>query len=1141
MQTITIETAIYPRAPLTPRRRAPRTGIAAALAVLVAALPAAAQQAAGKIPDSAETEARFEQAFAAALDLPSDAEPVNVLQAWGLAVMSAVVADRVRAMSVNGLDAPAGDAAAIKERVLARWQRERPESGGPALYRAMEIQSPEARRDAVLGLLERFPDDSLVVSQAIMLRMQAGEAGRAIEIAETFLRRNPDHPLSYRLALQAAGSNRTLHAAALRRWAEAATGDPRLLASWLRDGALREDAPATERLLDAFFARPPASDSPTLEVCRLVAQRGIPAYTTPASACLAHIATDDGAPAALAEEATKAMAELAAAHGDWDRMIAALDELEPAARIRALAAAAERLEAPARCGERMSLLATAAEGTPGDDRGAVAIARALRACADLPAAQELFLSLLRRAAPAVASDIVHTRLMKVNGVYRGELPASTADLLEARLAAAPGEGKLYAALDPVYQVDDPRQRRAGLLRRWHAHAPGSMTADAVIALAWARVAEGEIEEARAVLEGRLAERFDQEVGEMLFTLYATSAGPERTERFVGELIASDRPERVRLGHTLAARVAAADDDLAAAEASYWRALEGDYPPREVAVELLALRLGQDDDAAVQALAERLCATTALKSARTTMAACAAELLAEAGGGHAAAALIAAEADALPEDLRALESLSNRARASGQTKVAERAARRLIELDPDNEGYWVGLGGLLEKAGRYDEVAGLLARARGRFKPPPISLVRTAGRSLTASGRPREAIELLLEGRATLPDTAGSDFSRSWIDHDLQAAYRAYGLEVRAASAPHPPLWWPSVEAMNEAAAAGDPGGMTGRAFTLLGPAAEPEACAEGRRLLEAAARAGQPIAQATLGKHLFYGLGPCVTPEPAAARRWLEAALAAEQPNAAFDLAMALLAAPADDGERKRAGLLLEDAAGRGDALAAETLALLHAAGLGLPRDPGKAAAFLRQANRLGSDGLPRLAVAVERSAVFREFFGRAVARLAGLAESGDRTARAWYAWLTMLGRTGATMDARTVGWVRQAAEQGDPLALRVMRTIYQRVGVEADADEARRWQRRCAEAGNAFCMMFEGQDLIEGEAVPRDLEAGLRWLERAAETGNWWAVQSLGRHLDEARHGLARDVEGAAHFKQVLAERGDPAAAGWLAYHGYR
>ncbi len=107
-------------------------------------------------------------------------------------------------------------------------------------------------------------------------------------------------------------------------------------------------------------------------------------------------------------------------------------------------------------------------------------------------------------------------------------------------------------------------------------------------------------------------------------------------------------------------------------------------------------------------------------------------------------------------------------------------------------------------------------------------------------------------------------------------------------------------------------------------------------------------------------------------------------------------------------------------------------------------------------------------------------------------------------------------------------------------LGVARDPAAGLSWLRAGAEAGDSFCMMFYSQHLMKGEGAERDLTTGLAWLTRAGEAGNWWAVADLGNLHDEGWYGLPSNPQQAARWKRRLAELGDEAAKGWLAYHGY-
>jgi TPR repeat protein len=1270
-----------------------------AIVIAAGGLPGLAQEGSTGVPDLETMEAQLEEAFQEALAM-SEEEPMHVLQAWGSVLMNAAVLERIRAMSEmgEGAEPPPLDHQAVTESVLARWQRLRPESGGPDLLRALQIRDPAEKRAAVVALLDRHPDEPLVVWQATNELRQAGETRRATEELESFLARDPSRPLAYRFLAQDARDNETRLAEVLERWARAVPSDPEMALHWLQSSLPRREPEATARMLDDLFAGGPAGEA-GLRACLQVARMPDTGYAARARGCVARFAGDPEAPARLSEDATSALVGFAAADGDWSALLAALDALEPADRVRALVSAAGRLDAPDRCVERLDLLTVAAEAL-GEDGNYRSASTVLLGCARLPAARELFLDLLRRAPASRVADVLGAWTSRVNGVLRGELPAGAAAVLEGRLEQEPPSSELLGALDLVYELTGEDGRRFELLRRWHRLDPESLRREHVAALAHGLADRGEPEAGMELLEARLESRFEPEVVDALWLLYVEGDHQERAERFAADLMARGEPWRDRVGHLLAARSALVRENLAAAEAHYWKFLEEGAAGRAVAVELLAAISWHGDTERLEPTARRICEETALAGEADEVPGCAADLLTRAGRADAATGLLAARAADLPEDVESLRELARTAQAAGEAEVAERALRQALELDPRSEESWTGLGRFLEEQGRAEEVAELLERSRERFSPPPSYLYRSAGRALTAAGEPGRAIEVLTEARGTLPDGEGGDWSRGWIDHELREAYRVLGQQSGAAPATLAPASSPAFatsqapdvpatataaevrgaanalysgeggrydpvaaeELFRRAASTGDPlatfrlavmwsfdpskapadgpgpdelyrrsveavaakaeegdafarylmgaaaltglGGRedfgtarrwleqaaaqgeswawhnlgwmeeTGRGFERSDPesalasyrraaeagntqsmnafarltldwGASGALCEEGLRWLERSAGAGNAAAASFLGKLLFYGRGECVARDPAAARPWLEAALATRRPGAAYDLGLALVLEGPNATARARGLSLLEgDAAGPG-ALGAETLAFLHATGSGVERDSARARELMEEAARLGSDGFPRLREDARRSVVPRQLLDEGLGRLEELAGRSDAPAMAFLARLYALGfgRHGHEVEPeRTVALARQAAAAGEPLAMRVLTDAYlSGNGVEADPAEALRWRRRCAEAGDSFCMMFLGQDLMKGERVERDVQAGLQWLRRAGEAGNWWAVADLGNLYAEGWHGIPSDPDEAAAWKRRLADLGDPEATGWLVAKGYR
>lgn len=1064
-------------------------------------------------------EAQLEEMFEAAVILPDD-QPMQVFGTWSSVLMSAVVLEQNRAFAEGRDGATLAEREAATEGILARWEERRPDSAGPHLLRTVSILDSAAKRDAVVAIADRYPDDALALSQAAQMLQQTGDPAGAVARLQAFITRNPRRSIGYHLLVQHSRENATRQAEVLERWAEAIPGDPELVRGWLASPLATQEPEATRQVVSDFFDRP-AADAATLGVCLQLSRHGDPTWEAPAWACVTRIASDPEQPEQVTERATKAIAERAAAAGDWSAFLATLEVLAPAGRIRALIETARSLRAPERCADIVELLTVAAEAVGREEHGEWSMISAARGCSDRSDAQALFLELIRRAPADEIATVIGGWTSNVNGEWQGKIPPETGRLLEERIAATDetdDADALFAALDIVYQLEGAWDRRSELLMRWQAVAGVRFDARRAVELAADLLEQDRRSEALAVLERQLARRFEQDTAFALWELYLETEGEERAARLAEEIIQAPEGWKKPTGHLLAARGAIHREDLAAAERHYWSALEGEHPPRDIALELLVV-LGSsgEDGSRAKAAAARLC-ETALREFAEGSESCAADLLVRAGRHDLAADLLLVPAMELPDDLPGLRQLASTAHNAGRTEIVEAVLRRILELDPRSEASWTGLGGYLEKAGRAVEVAALLERSRELFDLPPSELARAAGRGLAAGGDPERAIDILLEARGRLPETSGGDWSRGWIDSELAEAYRAFGKKLAAARRP-------------------------GEAATPeLGlPQEAGPACTGGVTALERSAAEGDVAAAAYLGKVRLYGHGDCVAPDRERSLRWLESAVAADRPGADYDLGLALLLVE-NPGAIGRALRLLEQAAARPQYLASETLALLHASGVRVPRDVERSRHWMAEAARRGSDGFPGLRDAVHRSPPMRELVDLAVDRLDALASDGDAPAAALLARLYTVGLADEPADpGRPIALARSAAEAGEAGAMRVLMHAYGTgTGVEADETEKHRWRARCARAGDSFCRMFLGHDYLKGDdGVEQDVARGLDLLRRAAAAGNWWATAELGRLYDQGSDGVARDPEEAARWKRQLAELGDLEAQGWLHYHG--
>lgn len=903
------------------RRRAWKPLILAILGLLVAGRPpqGLAQEGQVELPDPAVLEVQLEEAFAKVLEM-SDETPFLTLQAWGSILAQAAVVERIRGSvgSASGTVPPPRDAAAAEEALLDRWQRLRPDSGGPDLFRAFRVRDPEARRAAIVALLDRYPQDPLVLSQATHELRTAGEVERATAALENFVARNPERSVGYSLLTSDARGNETRTAEVLERWAQALPGDPAMVTRWLQSRLPKQRPEATHRMLSEFFAGRPSGEA-SLNACIDVLREGGEPFADAARACVAEVAADPASSEHASKRATSAMVGVAAESGDWSRLLTTLDALEPQARVSALITAARELEAPARCGDRIELLTAASEALGNEDSEYAGVASALAPCFEAQEARALFLAVLREAPAGAAERIVRSQLIIMNGAWRGELPEGTVEALEGLLEQDPDAPALFSALDIAYQLGDADEKRFDLLRRWQHLGGPSFRGEQAVALASALAARDQPEEAVAVLEPQLEKSFDHRVADLLWALYRQTEGEERADRLAEKLMASDNPSKEQAGHRLAARSAVARQELGAAEAQYWKALEGQAPHLDVAVELLLTVSLSGDTARLEPTAVRICEETKLRDPKSGVPQCAADLLTRAGQADAAAGVLASRDGDLPADLDALRNLSATAQAAGDLELAERALRRTLEIDPGNDSNWLGLGLFFEKQGRFEEVADLLQRSRERFSPPPFLLARAAARALTAADQPRRAIPILLEARGALPDTEGGQWGRSWANHELREAYEALGrataapASARSAPAPAPafptsqPLELPSeataaeIRAAAESLYSGEDGrfdpvaarelfaraasmGDAAASFRLallsrLGSsgasAAGPspaELYRQSAQAVESKARDGDSYAQYLVGTAALVGLGG--NADYAVARRWLEAAAA---------------------------------------------------------------------------------------------------------------------------------------------------------------------------------------------------------------------------------------------------------------------------
>lgn len=119
--------------------------------------------------------------------------------------------------------------------------------------------------------------------------------------------------------------------------------------------------------------------------------------------------------------------------------------------------------------------------------------------------------------------------------------------------------------------------------------------------------------------------------------------------------------------------------------------------------------------------------------------------------------------------------------------------------------------------------------------------------------------------------------------------------------------------------------------------------------------------------------------------------------------------------------------------------------------------------------------------------FGRAMALLHPLAESGNADAQHRVAIMFQSGLGVVANPASAARWMRAAAEQGHALAQHGLGFMYlEGECLAQDEREAAAWFLRSAEQGLAGSQTTLGMMYLEGRGVGRDLTEARKWYELA-------------------------------------------------------
>ena len=222
-----------------------------------------------------------------------------------------------------------------------------------------------------------------------------------------------------------------------------------------------------------------------------------------------------------------------------------------------------------------------------------------------------------------------------------------------------------------------------------------------------------------------------------------------------------------------------------------------------------------------------------------------------------------------------------------------------------------------------------------------------------------------------------------------------------------------------------------------------------------AAAAGSAQGQALLGYILTSG--PESMRNLDEAYRCYERSAAADWPQGHLGYALSLARRAKDPQSWRQVTEELRRAADAGLPSAAYLLAALIDQGLGIERDPERAAQLYRDA-----------------------------------AERGHRAAQARWACALIEGRAVPKDLAAGESWLRRAAHAGDAQAAAMVGDLYARGGaLPPNYAEAANWYRRAAEAGNAAAARALGSLYLTGAGETQDNDEAARWLRRSAEAGD--------------------------------------------------
>lgn len=594
------------------QERAASTTLAVWLALAAGPAGAAPAGFTGRLPP--EPPDRLGAAWAAALAVGDD-QPERAFAAWRqvLAERAGEEAWQRRELpgsaptkpylSVDGLFARKPSPPPSLEHLLVAWQRLRPDSAGPDLMRVLQ-EELGGTREAVVSLLDRHPDDPMLIWHAAHLLRKAGEAPRGRQILTRWVQRRVAAELPHRLLAdhdQLVGDKGQLETTLLD-WFERGPRTTALLRRWLDSDLAARESGRTRQLVDAVVREPQGADA--LAVCHRLTERL--ADRDRGRACLRRLADSAGSDSVVAQAALRAEAILAAQSNDAARLTQALEMLPDSDRAQTRIVTALALPTPERCADRVTLIKNAA-ATPHWEPGlARAMTVALRPCLDQIDARAVFERLLAQTDGEDLAGVVLAAAERGNGTPR--FPVEVEDLtarLRSAVDARESSELLTSALDLAYEVAGRTEARLALETAWNQRSPRlSLAAAQSQATADFTFVHGNQDGLVELIELQRSARPEVEVSGSYWSLYVTLAGPRRAERMAAELMADPSPATPAF--LLAAQAARSRGDHVLAASRYRSYLARVRGNLLVAVELVALLAENGELDRVPATAAAFC-------------------------------------------------------------------------------------------------------------------------------------------------------------------------------------------------------------------------------------------------------------------------------------------------------------------------------------------------------------------------------------------------------------------------------------------------------------------------------------------------------------------------------------------------------